>query len=465
MSLSHKWLVMLAVSIGTFMSTLDSGIVNVALPTIAEIFNASLTTLEWVVVAYLLTITTTLLMFGRLSDMTGGKKVYNIGFIIFIIGSALCGLATSALLLIVFRVVQAIGASMIMANAPGIVVRAFPESERGKALGLVGTVVAAGVTVGPAVGGVLVGQFSWRYIFFINVPIGIAGALMVHRIIPEQEYYRGQSFDFAGGATFLVGMLALMLGLSKGQDIGWTSSTILLLFLISAIFFAAFVHVEKRVAHPMIDLSIFKNRMFTVGNVAGFISYSLMFATFILPFYLQDILGFKPTEVGLLLTPLPLMLSVVSPLSGHLSDKIGVRVPTTIGMLVVSAGMLWLSMLSHASTYLDLVIGLVLLGIGQGLFTSPNTSAVMGSVPRPKLGVAGGMMALVRNMGFIVGVAMCVAIFTNRMDYYTALASNPSSHSTIFTSSMSDVFKVGAAVAFAGVVISGIRAFYVGRKE
>jgi len=287
----------------------------------------------------------------------------------------------------------------------------------------------------------------------------------VHRIIPEQEYYRGQSFDLAGGATFLVGMLALMLGLSKGQDIGWTSSTILLLFLISAIFFAAFVHVERRVAHPMIDLSIFKNRIFTVGNIAGFISYSLMFATFILPFYLQDILGFKPTEVGLLLTPLPLMLSVVSPLSGHLSDKIGVRVPTTIGMLVVCAGMLWISMLSHASTYLDLVIGLVLLGIGQGLFTSPNTSAVMGSVPRSKLGIAGGMMALVRNMGFIVGVAMCVAIFTNRMDYYTALASNPYTQSTIFTSSMSDVFKVGAAVAFAGVVISGIRAFYVGRKE
>ncbi len=468
MAISHKWQVMIVVSIGTFMATLDAGIVNVALPTIADLFDASLSTLEWVVVAYLLTITTTLLMFGRLSDMTGGKKVYNIGFIIFIIGSALCGLATSALLLVAFRVVQAIGASMIMANAPGIIVKAFPESERGKALGLIGTVVAAGTTVGPALGGLLVGELSWRYIFFINVPIGIAGALMVRSVIQEQEYRRGQSFDFAGGITFMVGMLCVMLGLSKGQDLGWTSSTIVGFFILGAIFFIIFIVVERRTDHPMIELNIFRNRMFTMGNIAGFISYSLMFTAFILPFYVEDILGYKPTEVGLLLTPLPLILSVVSPASGHLSDKIGVRIPTTVGMLIVCTGMLWLSLLSTTSTYIDLVLGLILLGIGQGMFTSPNTSAVMGSVPRSKVGIAGGMISLVRNMGFITGVALCVAIFTNRMDYYTSIvsASSPgSSHKTIFTRSMSDVFKIGAAVSFIGVIITGLRAFYVVRAN
>lgn len=459
---NYRWYVLATVAIGTFMATLDSSIVNVALPTLSGQFNSNLSTLQWVVTAYLLTITSLLPVFGRLADLVGRKKVFAIGFLVFILGSALCGLAQNIWFLVGTRVFQAVGAAMLMSNSAAIITSIFPPKERGKALGLTGTVVALGSLTGPALGGILIGFAGWRSIFYINVPIGLIGFAAVLLILPVDVPSKDkESFDFLGALTFTFGMIFVLLGITNGEDWGWTSLPVLLSLVLGTISLVLFVLTERKVKHPMIDLSLFRNRPFLIGNLSGGLSFVAMFAnTMILPFYLQGVLNYKPTQVGMILMIFPIVMAVVAPISGHASDKFGPKVLTTSGLVITGLGLFYFSTLSATVSFYHIIPGSVLMGLGAGLFQSPNNSSVMSSVTPQKLGIAGGINSLVRNLGMVTGIAWSVALF----EAMGGVSMPTVGQINTFMSAYQTVMLVAMAIAFVAAVISFNRKSYARAK-
>lgn len=417
---NHHWWALGTVSIGTFMATLDASIVNISLPTIMADFKSNLAVSEWIILSYLLVIIGLLLPFGRLADMTGRKKIYRLGFVIFSLGSGLCALSRNPGQLIFFRALQAVGAAMIMANSFAIITAVFPAQLRGRGLGMMGTVVAVGFTVGPSLGGFLVSAFGWRSIFYVNVPVGALGITMITTVLNERlvspTLGQKKSFDFIGAALVVSGLSALLLGLTSGQEGNWGSQSVLFELAVAA---GALVLVpvwEARAAEPLIDLHLFKNRLFTFGNLAGFFSFLGVSANaFLMPFFLQLALGYTPLHAGLLMTPTALAIAVVSPLSGWLSDRIDTRIVSSLGLAVSTTALIWLSLLKAQASYHDVLVRLLLLGTGQGLFQSPNNSSVMGSVPRNSLGIAGGFLSMMRNVGQVVGIALAGTVLTGAM--------------------------------------------------
>ncbi len=329
---SHKWLVMAAVGMSTFLATVDGSIVNVALPTMVDRLGTDFPTIQWVVVGYLLTMATLLLGVGRLADMRGKKPIFIAGLVIFILGSLLCGLSTSVYWLIGFRVLQAVGAAMALAIGPAIITETFPPSERGKALGIGGTIVSLGSITGPTMGGLIINALDWHWIFFVNVPIGIVGVLMALRFIPATRPAGRQSFDFGGAATLFVSMLSLLLGLTVGQGLGFTDPRVLALFAGFALFLILFAIIEQRVAQPMVDLTMFRNALFSVSLITGFVTFVAAAGAFLLlPFYLQNVLGYGTQQIGILMSIVPITMGATAPISGSLSDRLGSRTITVVG--------------------------------------------------------------------------------------------------------------------------------------
>lgn len=451
----YKYLVLAIVASGTFMATLDSSIVNVALPTISKEFHVGLTVLQWVVTAYLLTISSLLMAFGRMADILGKNRVYAVGFLGFITGSALCGIATSEWQLVSFRVIQAVGAAMLMANGMGLVTSVFPARERGRALGLGGSMVAAGSLTGPSLGGILVNTLGWRSIFYINIPIGIIGFLAAILLLPkDKDIAANQSFDFAGALLFAGSITSVLLSLSEGQRLGWTSVSVLVLAGLAVVCTALFFFVEAKVSQPMIDLTLFKNRLFLAGNVAGLISFvTMFFALFLMPFYLDKVLMLKPYQIGLMMTPFPLAMLVVAPVSGWASDRFGPLYLTTCGLAMVTVGLASLSTIGINTPLWAVAVRTGIMGIGAGMFQSPNNSSVMGTVPLHKLGVAGGVVATVRNVGMVIGVALSVTFFNTRYEVLHRILPEKSA----FVQSISFVFLTAAMINLLGIVISAVR--------
>lgn len=459
---NYRWYVLATVAIGTFMATLDSSIVNVALPTISTQLNSNLSTLQWVVTAYLLTITSLLPVFGRLADLFGRKRVFGLGFLVFIFGSALCGLAENIWFLVATRVLQAIGAAMLMSNSAAIITAIFPPKERGKALGLTGTVVALGSLTGPALGGILIGLAGWRSIFYINIPIGLIGFTAVLLILPKDVPSNDkESFDFLGASSFTLGMILVLLGITNGEEWGWSSFPILLSLMLGIASLLLFVLTERKVKHPMIDLSLFRNRPFLIGNLSGGLSFTAMFANnMILPFYLQGILHYKPEQVGMLLMVFPIVMAIVAPISGNASDKFGPLVLTTSGLVITGLGLLYFSTLSATANFYHILPGSILTGLGAGMFQSPNNSSVMSSVPPQKLGVAGGINSLVRNLGMVAGIAWSVSLFES----LGGVSMPPSSGIPMFMSAYHYVMLVAMVIAFVAAGISLNRKSYAKAK-
>lgn len=404
------------VDIGAFMATLDASIVNISLPKISLYFQVPLSGLvEWVIIAYLIVIVSLLLILGRLSDMLGQKLLWVLGLALFTISSALCGAAPSLLSLVIFRALQGIGGAMLMAIGPAMITRVFPVTERGRALGLLGVVVAAGTSAGPAVGGIITQVLSWRWIFYLNVPIGIIGVIATLRLLTERmrPTWGGQRFDLWGAVLLAAGLGALMLGLSFGQELGWYSFQTMGLFAASLALLGAFTLNERFAAQPIVDFSLFRNRLFSASIVSSFLCFLALFAVmFLMPFYLQELLALSPYEAGLLMTAVPLTLSVVAPVSGWLSDRFGSQVLSSLGMAVSCVGLWFLSQLPARASYFDIVWPLVITGFGQGLFQAPNSNAIMSSVPPPRLGIASSFLAMVRVLGQASSVALAGAIFT-----------------------------------------------------
>ncbi|MHB1240238.1 MAG: MFS transporter [Gammaproteobacteria bacterium] len=410
-----RWFILLTVLIGATMSALDVSIVNVALPTLQTDFGVTLSAIEWVAMAYMLTLTIFLPLFGRLADIFGRSKMYNAGFVVFTIGSALCGLAPSAGALVGARVLQAIGAGLLQANSIALITQAFPSNERGRAIGIQGAVQAVAMSIGPFVGGILVSSVGWRFIFYVNVPIGIIGTFAALYILPAAvSSAKREKIDYFGTLVFATGLAFLVLGVNEGEKFGWGSNIILIYFSLAVVLLSAFVYTELKVEHPMIDLTLFKRYAFAAGNVSGLLSYYVLFAVlFLMPFYLEQIVGDNPVITGTILTPIPLAMAVVAPFAGYISDKYGSRAITTLGMVVCALSTAQLFFIGQHPNMLVLVLDLIVLGIGMGLFTPPNNSSIMGAVPTERLGVAGGVLNMMRSLGLIFGVDISGMIFSS----------------------------------------------------
>lgn len=416
---SRKWHVMIATGLGIFLGTIDASIVNVALPTMAKELDTTFAAVQWVVLAYLLTLATLTLGVGRLGDMLGKKPIYTTGFAIFTLGSVLCGMAPGIEWLVGFRVVQAIGAAMIFALGMAIITQAFPPSERGKALGISGALVSIGIVIGPSLGGLIVDLWSWRWIFIVNLPIGILGTAAAHRFVPDVPPPGGQRFDFAGAAVFFVALMTFMLGLSLAQSRGFGSVSVLALLGVGIAAITLFVAVERRVSQPMLDMALFQNRLLTINLLTGWMTFFAISGLFILvPFYLENVLGASPRMVGLLIAPTPLLLGLSAPISGSISDRIGPRRVLVFGLAILVGAYLAMQLLQADSPLWMIMLVMAPAGLGMGIFQSPNNSAVMGSATAERLGVTSAMLTITRNTGQLTGIAVLGAVWALRVSHH-----------------------------------------------
>ena len=406
------WFAVAAVCVGAFMGQLDASIVTVALPTLQQTFNASVGAVTWVGLSYLLVLVATVTAVGRFSDMWGRKLIYVYGFVIFVIASALCGLAPSLGALCGFRAIQAVGAAMLQANSLAIIVLVVPGRALGKAIGLQGAAQALGLAVGPTVGGLLLAAGGWRLIFFVNVPFGIFGAVAAILLVPRS---RGLSkrvrFDWFGLAMFFPSVVALLSAISFGVPVGWSSPLIVGLFIVALVFGVTFVRHERRDRDPMLDLRLFANGQFSTGILSGFGSYLVMFGVLlVVPFYLERGLSLGTARSGLELMAMPLAFGVVAPLAGRLADRVGARPLTVCGMGIVTLGLVFMAVARPPTP--GLLAALAAVGVGMGLFTSPNNASIMGAAPAHQAGMASGVLNMTRGMGTGMGLALTGAIFT-----------------------------------------------------
>jgi EmrB/QacA subfamily drug resistance transporter len=449
-SIDRKWWVLIAIGTGSFMSALDGSVVNTILPILRDVFKSNVATIEWTVTVYLLVLSGLLLTFGRLGDLRGHKSVYASGFVIFIIGSALCGASGSDTALTVFRGLQAIGGAMLASNASAIVTGNFPPEQRGRAFGLVSMMTYLGLTVGPALGGWLTQALGWRSVFYINVPVGALALYLSLTFIQKELAVEGeQRFDVAGAVLFLAALTALLLGLNNGAEWGWTSPAVLGLVAGALVLMAIFILVELRVSAPMLDLSLFRVPMFSISTANAILNYICVYSiTFLVPFYLIQGRGLNVAQAGLLLTAQPVLMAITAPVSGMLSDRLGSRIPGMIGMGLLAAGLFLLSGIGQSTTLGLVALWLAIAGAGTGTFISPNTSALMGAAPRSRQGIASGVQAVARNFGMVLGIGLAGAIFT------TSLAQNTPQ---ALYKGVSLGFLAAGIVAVLGMVTSAVK--------
>jgi EmrB/QacA subfamily drug resistance transporter len=419
---------MLGIGLGVLMFTLDTSIVNIALPTLVNELDTTFATIQWVVLSYLLIVTALVLGAARLGDMLGKKRLYSVGLIVFTVSSLLCGLAPSVGFLIGFRALQGLGAVFISALGAAIITEVFPDSERGRALGIIGAVVSLGIALGPTVGGLLIGIAGWRTIFLVNVPIGIFASFIVARVIPSparQGINAKLSFDTFGALLMTVTLTFFALGMTEGQNRGFGSGVAVSLLTSAAIGLVCFLVLESRIKQPMLALDMFRNIQLSLSLLMGLLVFIVVAGLiFILPFFLELVLKFSTQQVGLLLAVSPVLGGIVAPISGTLSDRFGSRIISLIGLVLMLIGCLLLSTLNAQVTELGYVWRVAPFGIGLGMFQSPNNSAIMGGVSRERLGIASGLLSLSRTLGQTAGVPLLGALFAGLALSSSNLASN-----------------------------------------
>lgn len=411
---TRKWIILAITSIGTFMGTLNSTIVNVALPVMSKEMKVSINAIQWIISAYLLTTVLLLLIFGKLSEFIGKKYIFAIGTLIFAIGSALCSFSHTLDALTISRIIQAIGASGMFSMSMGIVSSVFPDNERGRALGIVGTMVAIGTIAGSSLGGILVSAFGWPSIFIVNVPAGIAGSILAFIFLPEfSKQKKIESFDIIGTVSFSLFILILFLSLLFVQQDVLPAVSLIPAMIIAAIFLLIFVRIEMKTKNPLLDLRLFRIKEFSFGLAAAYFCFIILNSTMLfIPFYLQDILRLSARDSGLILSVYPISMGIIAPLSGWLSDRITYRPLAIAGMIVTAASMLLLATLNQVSPISEVIILMCLLGTGLSIFQSPNNARVMGSVMTEKLGMASSTNALFRYIGLSSGTTFSMLIFS-----------------------------------------------------
>jgi len=451
---SRRYHILFAIMLGSIMGPIDASIVNVTLPTIAQYFHVGLSTAQWVPMIYLLVISSLLLFWGRLGDIVGYRKVYLTGLACFIVASALCGVAHFAPTirwLVAFRAIQGVAAGMMMGVPYAIITASFPPAERGKALGINAISISAGLAIGPSLGGFITYSLGWPFVFLINVPIGIAAFFWARHIVPEFKAQPGK-IDVAGAAASFICLLSFLLFVSYAQGSGLNFRTGVMLS-VAVLAATSFLSMERRTVSPMLNLGLFRNLTFSFANISALLNFMSQYVmVFLTPFYLQRLLHHTPNSVGVTMTAFPLAVMVVAPFSGSLSDRVGTRALACFGAALCALGLFLMSQLPASATSLDVVWRLAVFGIGTGIFQSPNNSAVMGSSPRPQLGIASGILSTVRNVGMVLGIAAGGAVLY-------ALVSPTILHQPLLVGEQTREFLFGLRHAYMiGAIVAGIAA-------
>ena len=443
-----RWIILLTTVLLTFMATLDGSIVNVALPVMAQKLLVSMASIEWVVTSYLIVIVGTILIFGRLADIKGKTTIFKLGIIIFTIGSLTCGISNSLIILVFSRGLQAIGAAGTMSTSHGIITHVFPSNERGRALGLNGTFVALGSMIGPPIGGIIVSIFSWQYIFLVNVPIGILALILAMKTLPKSSNNENEKLDIKGAVLFGSTMLLLFGALTFGKEIGFSNKIIIVSLISSLVLFILFIKVEKGMRQPLLKLEIFNNSLFSLSVFCAFISFvAISCSNIILPFYLQYVMKMTPSSAGVIMMVSPIILAVAAPISGYMSDRVGSEVLTFIGLLGTSLGLFLISTLTEYSYLGFLIAFIAIMTIGNGMFQSPNNSLVMSTVDKDKLGIAGSINALVRNLGMVFGISLSTTLL------YSLMSKKIGYHVTGYIEGRDDIFMYGMHYVYMAAAI------------
>ncbi len=409
-------LILLNVCIGQTVVGLDQRAITVALPTLTETFHTAFTTVQWVVLVYDLILIGLIITMGRLGDLFGRRRFYSIGFLVFVAASALCGISQTVGQMIFFRAIQAIGGSMIAANGRAIVSVALPREERGRALGLTSTAFHIGFLTGPSLGGFLIDTVGWRWIFYINLPIALWGAYLAWKIIPETKAEGKVSVDIPGAILLLLTNGLFIYAIDLLPRLGWRHPMFLLTLLLSLIAMAFLLVAESKARTPILILSMFRSRLFSAGILSLFlITASLSAINFLLPFYLQNLLGYSPSQMGWIIIADSLIIMFMAPIAGTLSDRLGSRLLCTIGCAVIVIAQFFVGSLGLQASLLRIMLPLALWGIGWALFNAPNQSATLGAVSHDKLGAAAGMIATTARTGSAIGVAMAATLFSTML--------------------------------------------------
>lgn len=421
--MNSKYAVLVTVTLGTMLSAYISSSINIALPNIMQVFGFTMDSVVWVSLAYMLPYGSILPITGKLGDQFGRKKIYLCGLSIFTAATLLVGLAWNSTALIIFRVIQGIGAGLLFPNSMAIVSAAFPAQERGQALGLWGALAAGGSALGPTIGGLIVESLDWRIIFYSILPVSLIGLLLGAKVLTESkaEESANDKIDYIGGILLVSSLICLLLILNQGADEGWTSLHILSLTATALASLLFFLIVESNIEKPMVDLSLFKNTTFTVSNLVGFLSFVAMYGgLFLLPFYLRNIQGFTSIKAGISMLPLTLSMIVLAPLGGRLASRYGSRIPASLGMAIMTGALFSFRLLDDRTSYFNIASGLVVMGIGLALTMSPLSNGVMGTLPKEKLGAGSGVFNLFKNVGGSVGVAVMGTLLDTRQLVHAA---------------------------------------------
>jgi EmrB/QacA subfamily drug resistance transporter len=464
------------------LATINSGTLIIALPDLERSLHTSLLQLVWVILAYMIASTVLVLTAGRLSDLFGRKRAYVGGFLVFALASLGAGFAVDATQLILWRIVQGIGGAFLFANAAALVTDAFPKGQLGLAMGTNTMVAAVGLVLGPVLGGALV-SISWHWVFWFNVPLALGGAIwgsLVLRELAKADPVRG--LDLIGTVAFVTGLTGLVLGISRGGISGWNDPLVIGGLIAAAVLLPAFVVIENRGRAPMLDLSIFRNRLFAAATGAAFINGLSRFALmFLFVFYFQGAQGDDPITAGLKLTPLAIGMLISSPLAGAWADRHGSRSLAALGMLVGGAGLALMTTLQPQSPYWQSTLWLLIVGIGSGMFNSPNTAAMMGTVPANRRGVAAGARTMLQNTGAVISIAFVIAIVTAAVPkpvlfkIFSGLAQGLSDaklepfihnmHTALWILAATSVLGAGVSLLRPRHVHSGVRAPYARPEE
>ncbi len=462
---NYKWWALSCTSLGMLLVATNSGTLIIALPDLERALGTSLLELVWVILAYMISSTVLVLTAGRLSDLFGRKKAFVAAFLIFAAASLGAGFAADGTQLILWRILQGIGGAFIFANGPALVTDAFPREELGLAMGTNTMVAAIGLVLGPVLGGALV-AISWHWVFWFNVPLALAGAAwagLILRDLSRRDSERG--LDVVGTVTFVIGLTGLVYGISRGGISGWNDSLVIGSLAVAAVLLPLFVFIEHRGKAPMLDLEIFRNRLFAAATGAAFINGLSRFALmFIFVFYYQGAQGDDPIVAGIKLAPMAIGMLVASPIAGIYADRHGSRALAAIGMLVTAAGLALMTTLEAGSAYWQGGLWLLLVGVGSGMFNSPNTAAMMGTVPTERRGIAAGARTMLQNTGAVISIAFVLAIVTAAVPkpvlfkIFSGLASGlTSAQLDPFIANMHKALWVLAAVSVVGAGVSMLR--------